>query len=192
MGWITFNKPKHISPSDYFRDMFKNEPNYELLDIAIVQRTECYMAVRQKDTGKVFALVYLLTYGRGWDNFGYKDMSEFAGPGASKCPKRILDLLSPLTDEDDPNGYARDWRSRCLEAIDKRKVNGKLKAGDVIKLNREIQFSNGGKYQTFMKLDSRNCWMAMYEGNDGKLYNHVRVRFTLTHLEYEKIENPNL
>ncbi|GIV43938.1 MAG: hypothetical protein KatS3mg035_1061 [Bacteroidia bacterium] len=144
MGWIIFHKPKDVSPSDYFRNVFSSEPNHELIDIAIVKRTQCYMAVRLRDTGEVIALVYMLTYGRGWNNFGYKSMSEFCGPAISECPKRILKLLSPLNDENDPNGWAREWRKRCEENAQRGTKGLKVNEGEIIKVEKELEFSNGG------------------------------------------------
>ena len=41
-------------------------------------------------------------------NFGYKEMSEDSGPGARRCPKRILDMLTPTE-----HLNALEWRQRC-------------------------------------------------------------------------------
>jgi hypothetical protein len=195
MGWITFNKPKHITPTEYFKDMFTREPNHELLDIAIVKRTQCYMAVKLKDSGEVIALVYMLTYGRGHENFGYKSMSEFAGPNISECPKRILKLLTPLKAEDDVNGWAIEWRKRCQDNIDGRTSGVKVKEGDIIKLEETIKFSNGGEYKYFRKQSRTNRWTAMEEVNtDGmktKLYDSITVRFKAGNFKFEIHERLN-
>ena len=185
MGWTTFNKPKHISPSDYFRNSFSHEPNHELLDIAIVKRTQCYMAVKLKDTGEIFAFVYMLTYGRGQENFGYKDMTEFAGPNISECPKRILKLLSPLDAADDKNGWAIEWRKRCWDKINSKTSNPKVKEGQIIKLEEPINFSNGGGYQFFKKQNRRNRWTAMFMTNGGELIEASTVRFMAGNFKYE-------
>lgn len=190
MGWITFNKPKHITPTEYFKDMFANEPNHELLDIAIVKRTQCYMAVKLKDTGEVIALVYMLTYARGYYNFGYKSMSEFCGPGIDECPKRILKLLSPLNDENDPNGWAREWRKRCQDNIDGRTAGVKVNEGDIIKTEEPIGFSNGGKYHFFRKQSRQNRWTAMIEVG-GRLIDSVTVRFKAGNFKFEIHERLN-
>lgn len=44
--------------------------------------------------------------------FGYKDMTEHVGPCEDRCPRSILERLTPLSD-DTRHGYARDWRSRA-------------------------------------------------------------------------------
>lgn len=53
---------------------------------------------------------------REWFNFGYKDMDETMGPYESKCPKGILDLLTPIDSE-----WANQWRARCRENLNKKK-----------------------------------------------------------------------
>lgn len=188
MGWTTFNKPKHISPSDYFRNQFKNEPNYELLDIAIVKRMTAYMAVRLKSTGEVYALVYLLTYSNSWDNFGYKDMSEFAGPVMSECPKRILELLTPLSDSED-NDYARNWRERCWANINNRSSKPKVKEGDIIKLSEPIEFRSGVSYDTFKKTSRINVWKPVFEiGGEFRESSNL-VKFQANKFQYEVLSS---
>lgn len=56
-----------------------------------------------------YAVIFPTKVDRGdyW-NFSYKCMTEDYGPCEAKCPKRILDRLSP-TD----NAYALNWRERC-------------------------------------------------------------------------------
>jgi hypothetical protein len=190
MGWTTFNKPKHISPSDYFRDAFKHEPNHELLDIAIVKRMTAYMAVRLKDTGEVIALVYMLTYSRTWDNFGYKDMSEFAGPVQSECPKRILELLTPLPDNDDSSTtWAKNWRERCWAKINNRTSKPKVKEGDVIKVSEPLEFRSGISYDTFQKTSRTNVWKPVFEisGEFREIGN--LVKFQANKFKYEVLSS---
>lgn len=71
-------------------------------------------------------------------NFGYKDMTENMGPCESRCPKTILELLTPTTSE-----YANDWRKRCWDRINKRKAAPKVKAGDWLKFTNAIHFRDG-------------------------------------------------
>jgi hypothetical protein len=70
-----------------------------------------YAAVKYKDTGEVFAAVFLTsTYRKDYHNFGYKDMDETCGPGAAyaKCPVGILALLTETDNE-----FAIEWREKC-------------------------------------------------------------------------------
>jgi hypothetical protein len=188
MGWTTFNKPKHISPSDYFRDSFSHEPNHELLDIAIVKRMTAYMAVRIKSTGEVIAFVYLLTYSKSWDNFGYKDMSEFAGPVQSECPKRILELLTPLSDSED-NTWAKNWRERCWAKINNRASKPKVKEGDIIKLSEPIEFNSGASYDTFKKTSRINVWKPVFQIGDEFRESDSRVKFQANKFKYEVLSS---
>ena len=190
MGWTTFNKPKNISPSDYFRNSFASEPNHELLDIAIVKRMTAYMAVRLKDTGEVIALVYLLTYNRSWDNFGYKDMSEFAGPVQSECPKRILELLTPLSnDGGSSNDWAMNWRARCWANINTRSSKPKVKVGDIIKLSEPIEFNSGASYDMFKKTSRINVWKPVFKIGDEFRESDSRVRFQSNKFQYEVLSS---
>lgn len=70
--------------------------------------------------------------------FGYKDMTENMGPCESRCPKTILDLLTPTTSE-----YALDWRKRCWARVNKRKAAPKVKKGDWVKFKDAITFRGG-------------------------------------------------
>jgi len=66
-----------------------------------------YAAVRQLDSGKVWAMV-VLTTGCPGARFGWKAMEEQMGPCECDCPACILDLLTPTDDR-----YAMEWRQRC-------------------------------------------------------------------------------
>jgi len=193
MGWTTFNKSKHISPSDYFRSTFANEPNHELLDIAIVKRMTAYMAVRLKDTNEVICFVYLLTYDhKSYHNFGYKDMTEFCGPCQAECPKRILDLLTPLEDKEE-NNWAIEWRKRCYAKIDKKASLPKVKVGQIIKLEEPIGFTNGGEYQYFKKQERINRWVGMFIDKAGELVvSYSTVRFIASNFKYEIVDDKPL
>lgn len=66
---------------------------------------------------QVFGAVFLTsTDNKSRFNFSYKDMDESYGPCYYDCPKGILDLLTPTTNE-----YANNWRAKCQEQIEKKK-----------------------------------------------------------------------
>lgn len=72
-----------------------------------------YGAIRHGDD--VFGLVVLTsTNARDYDNFSYKMMDETDGPYYNRCPKSILDLLTPTDSE-----FANQWRARCRENLKK-------------------------------------------------------------------------
>lgn len=76
----------------------------------------------------VFGCVCLTSVdNKDWYNFAYKDMSEDMGPGESKCPVSILDMLSPTDNE-----FALAWRQRCRENAKNKNELGKLPVGTVI------------------------------------------------------------
>jgi hypothetical protein len=196
MGWTTFHKPKNVSPKQYFEKEYGFGDRLELLAIETKSKV-AYMAVRDKDKDYVFALVYLLTYApKSYYNFGYKDMSEFAGPNVNKCPNKILKLLTPLEEiakkdnEDITNSsyqWAMKWRIRCQEFNSKNKLN-KIKNGFVVKLKEPLQFSSGFYYQYFQKIDKKT-YAVMLDNNKAKII--CRVRMNLNNFDYEIVENIN-
>lgn len=67
-----------------------------------------YAAVMTISTGEVWAAVFLTSV--DGNEFFYKDMDESVGPYDCKCPKSILNLLTPTDNE-----HANTWRESCLE-----------------------------------------------------------------------------
>lgn len=67
--------------------------------------------------------------------FLYKPMTEFEGPLECQCPNRILNLLSPTTEE-----WALEWRRNCrrynenLEILRKLPINTRIQLNDTIVL----------------------------------------------------------
>lgn len=113
-----------------------------LLDAALIGTT-VYAAVEVivKETGKrdVRASVVLTEYDNRDKHFYTKHVGEESGPTKCECPKRILDMLTPIDSE-----WANDWRKRCLEYHETqarlRKMSaGSLPVGTVIRLNNPQQ-----------------------------------------------------
>jgi len=146
MGWSFEHRDKGTSNLDYFREGWSE--GYELLDGATVGGT-FYGALRRPD-GKVEAVVNLTRWvPNDYFNFGYKSMTESWGPGESRCPQRILDMLSPVEElypeGSDARQWASEWRERCREyrdAMAKVKVGTRLflqgKVYEVLDLRRNI------------------------------------------------------
>lgn len=123
----------------------------EVLKSAMVGSTH-YAAVRvtkyAADEVPEFTRVYAavtLTYvdNEHWHNFGYKPMSESMGPYQCKCPKSILDLLSPTDNE-----YALAWRENCRRNIEEKKnpdTPTNLPIGSIIRFKR----SDGTEVEIF-------------------------------------------
>lgn len=180
MGWIIFNEDR--SAKEYFIDKYNNEENYELVDIAIKNFRTAYIAVKDLKKGYTFAMVYLLHRApKSYDNFGYKDMSEFAGPGETECPKRIIDKLTPIEEiikiqgldpEEDMYSWAQNWRDASL----KNATNAKrIAKGDVIKMIEPIEFSSGAYFQYFKKVNRKWVAIARYNTQDEREYK-VKLR----------------
>lgn len=143
MGW-TFYRATHYAKSGRVDrkaecDALINEAksqsyDYKVLKSAMVGSTY-YAAVEStnKKTGDVFVNAYVIltsSYSRNGYNFGYKEICETDGPAESKCPKSILDILSPTNNE-----WALRWREDCL-AFHKIKPLGKLPIGTIISYKR--------------------------------------------------------
>ena len=144
MGWITTYKPKGEPVLDFFmrngvlRWSDDNPNTYRVLDSALVNMSTFYAAVEQvnKETGKriVWAAVILVRYyPKGEHNFGWKDMDESCGPYETKCPERILKLLTPTDNE-----FALGWRKACWANIEKRKARKNLPVGTVLKYGKYV------------------------------------------------------
>lgn len=163
MGWTSM--PLNQPVKEWFNEMW-NDQDREVLDVALVKRTQLYAAVRYKKHvpkygGKVIAVTYLIHWSNSEYNFSYKPMTEHVGPyGLDECPKRIMKLLTPLNDKIDPSGYAREWRERVNQY---HNMNDNLKKSDtVVRFDEGIRFSNGMYYNTFKKI-GRSVYCGTYE-----------------------------
>ena len=112
MGWTEMYRLKPVK--DWFKDEIEGayivgEVKHKVLEVKIVHRTQLYAAIQQKSRN-VYAVIGLLRYHKGFYNFSYKLMSEYEMPYYFKCPKSILDKLTPTTDE-----YAIQWREECKQ-----------------------------------------------------------------------------
>ena len=103
-----------------------------------------YAAVRQRDTGEVWALVILYRYDRrDYFNFTYKDMSESMGPGEATAPAKVLSLLTPTDNE-----WATAWRERCRANLARRALASKVTPGARVRFTEPIKFTNGAELGT--------------------------------------------
>lgn len=111
------------------------ERKWEVLDSAL-RGTTAYFACRitNKQTGetKVFATVALTAMDKGW--FAIKLMDETCGPYSYDCPKRILDLLDPPS-----NDWAKEWRQKCEERRQNKDELSTLPLGTKVKLKNYAQ-----------------------------------------------------
>ena len=119
MGWSCFHKPANVV-AELQGNLTWESPTftYRCLRGAFVGLTY-YAAVERitKADGKrrVFASVTLVRYHptrwAGGVEMCTKGMDESMGPNEDKCPKSILDLLTPV--DESSGSYAQGWRDRC-------------------------------------------------------------------------------
>lgn len=105
------------------------------------------LAVKSKESEEVFAVVCLTRIDRGGKEFMIKTLDETSGPCYYDVPKKLLNLLSPTNNE-----YALKWREQCKLFIETKKNSSKIKQGDLIEFEDEIEFNNGVKLKTFSYL----------------------------------------
>ena len=186
MGWTSY--PMHKPVKEWFKEQWGyDKSDYEVLDSALVHRTKLYGAIRKKSTGEVFCAVFLIHWSRDEYNFSYKDMTEHSGPGAIDCPEKIFKLLTPLNDENDPNGFAKEWRAEVEKFHAKRKATRKLK-NCVVKMPEPLKFTSGSSYQYFLKEGKTITAGAMMKG---QFISFCRVRLNLNCFDYEVVKSLN-
>jgi hypothetical protein len=180
MSWTYTYKAKGVSVSDFFSDNFNHENERtvsKVIACSVKNFKEAYMAYeildKETQTRKVIAIVCLLNFNRGEYNFGYKDMDESMGPCAIGCPEKILKLLTPLPDDEtNSTKWAKEWREKCWNNVNKRKNKLKLKVGMKIKVPSPIHFTNGESLDTFYVASTQPLRLTRNENS----YNRYRVR----------------
>lgn len=201
MGWFYLHDTGGKTVFEYFRDQvaYDNEKvSRRLLSGRTVAMKTFYGAVEVIDKATnertVSAMVCLVDLRKSKDgyNFGYKDMDEFMGPCASDCPADILALLTPLTiDEDgdrrDSLTAAREWRARCEQNLQRRKLAKSLKHGTVIALSTPLRFTDGVERAKFRVIKVPGCgkrkgkvyFQAIEDGVTVKISNWRSREFTV-------------
>jgi hypothetical protein len=107
-----------------------------VIDTALYGRV-VYAAVRSHDGQEVFGLGLLTEC---HDDLLYtKPVSEDMGPAEDRCPARILDRLTPPSNE-----YAREWRERCRERL----ANPTPRPGQTVIFTERVKFANGVELRT--------------------------------------------
>lgn len=172
MGWTSFRLGTPVK--EWFVREWESNGKYKVLDCALVKRSVIYGAIKHIETGDVFCAVYLVRWSRAWYNFSYKDMTEHCGPGDCECPERIFRLLTPLTDENDSNGWAKEWRARVEEVYKKRKM---VKAKTLFVTKDYVNFKsrwNSSSYNAFKKVG--RGYVAGYLTSSGEFVEMTKVR----------------
>jgi hypothetical protein len=109
-----------------------------VIDTALHGRV-VYAAVRSRDGQEVFGLVLLTERREGL--IYTKPVSEDMGPAEDRCPARILDRLTPPSNE-----YARQWRERCRARLAKPRP----RPGQTVIFKERVKFTNGDELRTLI------------------------------------------
>ena len=186
MGWLFMrNLEGHPTPKAYLDDQFtfaRPEVQCRVLASAMVGTRTYYAAVEQVTTmtgaREVCAVVCLVRYylrdPEGYV-FGYKEMSEHAGPCEATCPAKVLDLLSP-TD----NANALGWRARCWANIAQRRAQRAKpvpRPGEIVVLAQPLLFRDGRTVARFeaVRRPGRTRGLV-YRSAEGVLYAIPRLK----------------
>ena len=120
MGWSGNTIDSFNGIKAFMKDYYNfDAPSYTmtLLDYAVLNRNTVYAAVetvvKADGSREVWAAVILFRFNRR--EYMYRNMEESMGPCEIACPKRILELLTPTTNE-----YAVKWRKKCWDFINSR------------------------------------------------------------------------
>lgn len=103
--------------------------------------TVIYAAVRSRDDTEIFGLVLLAE--RQGGILYTKPISEDMGPAEDRCPARILDLLTPPS-----NDWACQWRERCRARLAKLHP----RKGQTVVFAKALTFTNGQSHSAFTYL----------------------------------------
>ena len=120
MGW-TYSSIYGFGSMKQFVQQYTYETDNvksTVLDYAVCKRTTLYVAVERiiKETNERVVTAAIVLFNFNKKEYGYKDMDETMGPYNYDCPIRIINLLTPTTNE-----FALEWRKGCLEYHNKLK-----------------------------------------------------------------------
>jgi hypothetical protein len=168
MGWTTTYREKGIKTEDFFCKEFGDGRNGGKGIIKLMTHgTECYAAYRMEDD-RIIGLVILTSNKKdSYFNFGWKEMTEDMGPCYYNCPKAILDMLTPLPDNQSEYDYSHKWRKLCYEQLAKNNQKLHIMIGTTIKFQTPLTFRNGIMLDTFTCVDTRK---HIFSANTGGLY----------------------
>jgi len=161
------HRERGLSNRDFFtRELFPTTPR-TILEDHTAQGADgkvYYAAVRDDDTGEVWALVVLMHWGRGHFNLHYKEMDDTCGPAERECPQSILERLTPTE-----NTYALDWRADCWANAQKAAQRPKVRKGSRIKLSTPAFWNGLGAGEVLVAEDVRRNVFRRVGGQRVKL-----------------------
>lgn len=153
MGWTGLQRNKGTDDAAFFQHYLFPTGGQRILTSSTVDGT-FYAAVEdlapglQGDPGEVWALVILMQWSDETFNFTFKEMSENVLPGAAEAPAKVLNMLTPTSNES-----ALVWRQWCRQAIERKARASRalraLRDGDQVTLAQPLRFTDGAVRDTF-------------------------------------------
>lgn len=145
MGWTYAHRCIGLTHKEFFAGVFDGEKG-RLLDAAGVGYDQVYVAYALLDpTGAITDVIGVAIHtkwirSQNCENYGYKAFEESEGPYIHRCPERILDLLTPTTDEG-----ALKWRAACRQQIHSQRERARFQLHDLVLFPHDLHFSNGDR-----------------------------------------------
>lgn len=142
MGWTyKFVGTTDKTPKQLMTEELEQYGSEKVIKASVV-RGVYYAAVRNERNGKINGVVCLMRKQNG--EFGWKDIWEEMGPFESRCPKVIIDLLSPTDSE-----YAKQWRERCIANAKGSRIKelNALPIGAMIEANGRVWYKRAPAHQ---------------------------------------------
>lgn len=91
-------------------------------------------------------------------NFAYKEMTESDGPGAHRCPRRLLELLEEQAPEP-PNDWAAEWRRACWANVHKVERAAKfVTRGTIVYFREPLSFGHGQEVLSEFTFEERSTF----------------------------------
>lgn len=172
MGWL-FCSPSRKALIDRLLAPDMRSKHHVLIDHS-VQGNNLWMLLQAKDDPEDRFIVLCMMSGSPGTvdhpdiRWGYKSMSESAGPCQVGCPQRLLDQSTCDAE------WAVQWRQRCVEAREgdkrRREFIANLKPGD--------KFVVGGREITYAYPSPRNLSRYVLGYYEGTLYKWLKSRVT--------------
>lgn len=132
-------------------------PDGEFLATETFDNAEFYAAMRISKT-RVVGLVCVMLHFEDFFNFSYKESTEDEGPGPTRCPDHILDLLTPVEKlflipserAERRRKNAQDWRDECRRFNAQQRDLEHILPGATVTLDGPMDFPDGATHQVLV------------------------------------------
>lgn len=170
MGWIGTYKSRTETMDEFFERELSNDKLCFIGKGAFINFSEYYRCMYSENTKTYFVLVCKVRLDKKTGELWYKDMSEDVHPYYYNCPANIL----ALAEQSEPsNESAKEWRTKVHEVLDRKERTRNLQVGDVIRLDKKLNFGNGKFTEDTFVVDRGGFGkkrMKMYYSVDNKAY----------------------